>query len=242
MPRTKAFTRRRALQVAAGVGGGLSAVGFGQLFGLQTAHAALQDAQDAPQTILNLAATAESLAITAYYHVIVSNPLGASGGALDYLKRALSAEQYHLDFLKGAGGEPITGEYYLPEAFFTDRAAAASTLVALETAFVAAYLAATRRFAELAEARLAATTAQHAASEAEHLTLARLAGGLAPANPNGLPAPIYYNVSDAVPTLVPFIQGAPGFGSAIGQPGPAAVNALLGGAQAARVPTFTQVF
>lgn len=242
MSRTISLTRRRVLQAAAGVGGGLAAASFAQLVGLRSAHAQLQDAQDTPQTILNIAATAESLAITAYYHAISSNPLGAQGGALDYLKRALSAEQYHLSFLQSAGGEALTNEFYLPEAFFTDRATASATLVALETAFTAAYLAATRRFAELGEARLAATTAQHAASEAEHLALARLAGGLTPANPNSLPAPIYYNVSDAVPTLVPFIQGATGFSPAIGLPGPAAVSTLVGSATAARVPTFTQAF
>lgn len=242
MSRTTPLTRRRMLQAAAGVGGGLTLAGFAQLFGLQTAQAQLQDAQDTPLTILNLAATAEALAITAYYHMIVSNPLGATGVTLDYLKRALGAEQYHLSFLQSAGGEALTGEFYLPEAFFTNKATAVETLVALETAFTAAYLAATRRFAELGEPRLAATTAQHAASEAEHLALVRLAGGLAPANPSGLPAPIYYNVSDAVPTLVPFIQGATGFSAAIGQPGPAAVSALIGSATAEPVPTFTQVF
>jgi hypothetical protein len=240
--RTTALTRRRMLQAAAGVGGGLAFAGLAQGLGLRAAQAQLQDAQDSPQTILNLAATAEALAITAYYHAIASNPLGASGDTLSYLKLALSAEQYHLAFLQSAGAELLTNQFYLPEAFFTEAAAAGETLVALETAFAAAYLAATRRFAELGEARLAATTAQHAASEVEHLALARLAGGSALANPNGLPAPIYYNVSDAVPTLVPFIQGATGFTTAIGLPGPAAVQALLDGVQAVPVPTFTQVF
>jgi hypothetical protein len=230
------------LQAAAGVGGGLALAGFSQLFGVKTASAELQDAQDTPQTILNLAATAEALAVTAYYHAIASNPLGASSGTLAYLKLALSAEAYHLAFLQSAGGEAIGGDFYLPEGFFTSATACAETLVALEVAFTAAYLAATRRFAELGEARLAATTAQHAASEAEHLALARLAGGLGAANPNGLPAPIYYNVSDAVPTLVPFIQGTTGFTGPIGLPGAAAVKTLLGGMEAAKVPTFTQVF
>jgi hypothetical protein len=230
------------LQAAAGVGGGLALAGFSQIFGLKTASAELQDARDTPQTILNLAATAEALAVTAYYHAIASNPLGASGGTLAYLKLALSAEAYHLAFLQSAGGEVIGGAFYLPEAFFTTASSCAETLVALEVAFTAAYLAATRRFAELGEARLAATTAQHAASEAEHLALARLAGGLGPANPNGLPAPIYYNVSDAVPALVPFIQGTTGFTGPIGLPGAAAVRTLIGGLEAAKVPTFTQVF
>lgn len=236
------LTRRQILQAAAGVGGGLAAAGIAQHFAAPTAHAQLQDAQDSPQTILNLAATAEALAVTAYYHAIASNLIGADGSALTSLRLALSAEQYHLAFLQAAGGELLSTEFYLPEAFFTDAQTAAATLVALEGALIGAYLAATRRFAELGEPRLAATTAQHAASEAEHLALARLAGDLAPANPNGLPAPVFYNVSDAVPALVPFIQGVTGFSGPLGLPGPAAVDALLGGVQAVPVPTFTRVF
>jgi hypothetical protein len=217
-------------------------VGFANLFGLSTAYAQLEDAQDTPQTILNLAATAEALAITAYYHTIADNPLKLDDAALIYLKLALTAEQYHLEFLQSAGGELLTTEFYVPDTFFQDKATNAQTLVALETAFIGAYLAATRRFAELNEPRLAATTAQHAASETEHLVVVRLIGGLQPANPNGLPAPIYYNVSDAVPTLVPFIQGGTGLSGPIGLPGAAAVGSLAGKYQAVRVPTFTRVF
>jgi hypothetical protein len=238
----RTIPRRRFLQTAAGLGGGLATAGFAQLFGASTAHAQLQDAEDTLQTIVNLAATAEALAITAYYHTIANNPLGFDAATLVYLKLAMTAEQYHLEFLQSAGGEAITTEFYVPEAFFQDRATNAQTFVALETAFIGAYLAATRRFAELGEPRLAATTAQHAASETEHLTLLRLIGGLLPLNPNGLPAPIYYNVSDAVPTLVPFIQGGTGLIGPIGLPGAAAVRTLAGSDQAVRVPTFTQVF
>jgi hypothetical protein len=230
------------IQTAAGIGGGLATVGFANLFGLSTAYAQLEDEQDTPQTILNLAATAEALAITAYYHTIADNPLKFDDAALIYLKLALTAEQYHLEFLQAAGGELLTTEFYVPDAFFGDRTVNAQTFVAMETAFIGAYLAATRRFAELNEPRLAATTAQHAASETEHLVLLRLIGGLQPANPNGLPAPIYYNVSDAVPTLVPFIQGGTGLSGPIGLPGAAAVRTLAGNYQTVRVPTFTQVF
>jgi hypothetical protein len=230
------------IQTVAGIGGGIASIGFAQLFGVSTVQAELQDAEDTPQTILNLAATAEALAVTAYYHTIAGNPLGLDDAALVYLKLALTAEQYHLEFLQAAGGEVLTSEFYVPDAFLLEKATNAQTFVAMETAFIGAYLAATRRFAELGEPRLAATTAQHAASETEHLTLLRLIGGLSPANPNGLPAPIYYNVSDAVPTLVPFIQGGTGLSGPIGVPDSAMVTNIAGSYQAVRVPTFTQVF
>lgn len=70
------LSRRRVLQAAAGVGGGVAAASFAQLFGLRTAHAQLQDAQDTPQTILNLAATAEALAITCYTRPSLGTPWG----------------------------------------------------------------------------------------------------------------------------------------------------------------------
>ncbi len=236
------LTRRRLIQATAGLSGGLVAGGFAQLFGLSTAYAALEDAEDTPQTILNLAVTAEGLAITAYYHTIANNPLGLDDATLAYLKLALTAEQYHLEFLQSAGGEPLTTDFYIPDTFLVEKVSNARTFVELETAFIGAYLAATRRFAELGEPRLAATAAQHAASEAEHLVLLRLMGGFYPANPNGLPAPIYYNVSDAVPTFVPFVQGGTGFDGPIGLPGAAAIHTITAGYQIVRVPTFTQVF
>lgn len=216
-------------------------LGFAQLFGVQTASAELQDAQDSPQTILNLAATAETLAATAYYATLNGNPLGLSATHRTWLTLALSAELYHLRFLQSLGGRSLASEFYVPEAFLTDVSVTTQTFQAAETAFTAAYLAATRRLAELGEARLAATTAQHGATEAEHLAITRIIAG-APANPNALPAPIYYNVSDAVPTLVPFLQGGDGFIGPVAYPGDETVAQWVGTLRAQEIPTFTQVF
>lgn len=55
-------------------------------------------------------------------------------------------------------------------------------------------------------------------------------------------APIYYNVSDAVPTLTPFLQGGPGFIGPVAFPGVDAINAFLGDDQAVKVPPFVSVF
>jgi hypothetical protein len=41
-----------------------------------------------------------------------------------------------------------------------------------------------------------------------------------------LPSPIYFNVSDAVPTLAPFLQGASGFIGPVSYPGIEHVNAV----------------
>ena len=237
---TKQTTRRGFLRGAAGLAGGAAALSFAHTFGMGTAYAA-HNANDEPQTILNLAATAETLAATSYYYTLRNNPIGFDAAAMTYLKYALSAELYHLEFLTGAGGRALAERFYVPEKFLSDRGTNIATFMAAETAFTGAYLAATRRFAELGNPRLAATTAQHAATEAEHLALTRDIGGLVP-NPNGLPAPIYYNVSDAVPVLAPFLQGGSGFVGPVPFPGAEAIMQLLGDIQATKVPVFLNVF
>jgi len=237
-----ALSRRLVLKGLAGITGGMAAAGFAGMFGLQSAMAQTSsaDAQDDVATIANLAATAETLAATSYYYTILNNPLGFSDFQLSYLKLAMSSELYHLDVLMSLGGKSLADKFYTPTAFLSDKKVNVATFIAAETAFTGAYLAATRRFAELGNPRLAATTAQHAATEAEHLALTRLVGGLIP-NPNALPAPIYYNVSDAVPTLTPFLQGGTGFAGPVPFPGADAIKKLAG-TEAVRVPVFLNVF
>lgn len=235
----RSISRRNMLKGAAGVTGGMALASFANILGARDAFAA-HDRMDDVATIANLAATAETLAATSYYYTILNNPLRLSNNALSYLKLAMSSELYHLKVLQSLGGASLASQFYTPAAFLSDIDVNTSTFIAAETAFTGAYLAATRRFAELGNPRLAATTAQHAATEAEHLALTRLIGGLVP-NPNGLPAPIYYNVSDAVPTLAPFLQGGQGFAGPVPFPGEEAIMRLAG-TEAVPVPVFLNVF
>lgn len=244
MTRKSSVSRRGFVKGATGVGGGIAAVSFAHAFGLvDTASAASSaDRQDDLLTISTLASTAETLAVTSYYYTILNNPFGFNETFLNYLKLAMTSELYHKSIVESLGGKPLAMKFYVPEKFLTDKATNTTTFLAAETAFTGAYLAATRRAAELGNARLAATTAQHAATEAEHLALTRIIGGVQPANPNALPAPIYYNVSDAVPTLAPFLQGGKGFIGPVDFPGVDAVNKLAGNLQAVKVPTMLSVF
>ena len=239
-------SRRSALKTGS-IFAAATAAGFTGLFaGAEDALAAprrlkAHDRQDSVETILNLAATAETLAATSYYGTLTQGGFSLTDFQVLYLKYALSSELYHLQFLQSAGGKSLADQFYIPAKFLSDKATNVATFIAAETAFTGAYLAATRRFAELNQQRLAATTAQHAATEAEHLALTRLVGGFLP-NPNALPAPIYYNVSDAVPTLTPFLTGGTGFIGPVKFPGIDAIKAFLGGVQAAPVPVFVSVF
>jgi len=245
--RTNIGPTRRDVLKRGGIMAAASVIGFGGLFaGAESAFAQprgtkAHDRMDDVATIANLAATAETLAATSYFGTLTQAGFSLSDAARRYLKYAMSSELYHLAVLQSLGGAALANEFYIPEAFLSDFNVNIQTFIAAETAFTGAYLAATRRFAELGEPRIAATTAQHAATEAEHLALTRLVGGLLP-NPNALPAPIYYNVSDAVPTLTPFLTGGPGFIGPVAFPGVDAINAYLGDDQAVKVPTFTMVF
>lgn len=238
--KTLNISRRGLLKGATGLAGGIAAASFAGIFGVKAAEAS-HDASDTPQTILNLAATAESLATTFYYAAIMSAQFDLSDEDVAYLRLALDAEKYHLDFLTANGGQPLTTQFYVPATLLSDPAVFVQVGANAETAFVGAYLAATRRFAELGVPRLAATTAQHACSEAQHLALIRDIGGLLPNN-LALPLPIYYNVSDAVPTLAPFLQGGQGFIGPVAAPSAAQITSALAGAKSDPSQPFTAVF
>jgi hypothetical protein len=220
------LSRRNLLKGAAGVSGGLVAASFASAFGVRSAAAA--NGEDDPQTILNLAATAETLATTFYWAALTLAQFKVADDDVAYLKLALDAEKYHLDFLTSNGGKTLATQFYVPANLLSDAGVFVQTGANAETAFVGAYLAATRRFGDLGLGKLAATTAQHACSEAEHLILIREIGGLSP-NHLALPLPIYYNVSDALPTLAPFLQGGEGFIGPVAAPTPAQIAAALGG-------------
>lgn len=239
MSSTNLMGRRKFLTSTAGIGGGLTMASFATAFGMTPAQAAA--ANDDPQTIANLAATAETLAITFYYSVITSATFDIDDDALNYFRLALDAEHYHLAVLGTLGGKSLTQQFYVPATVLSDADVFIKTGLAAETAFVGAYLAATRIFGEAGLGKLAATTAQHAASEAVHLSLIRDVAGLAP-NDLALNAAIYYNVSDALPTLAPFLKGGSGFIGPVMAPSQAQFEAALGGVMAGHPPPYAKLY
>jgi Ferritin-like domain len=231
--------RRSFLKASAGISGGIAAASFAGAFGMGSAQAAA--ANDDIATIANLAATAETLAVTFYYAAITGAQFDVAEDDLGYMRLAMDAEQYHLDILGTLGGKSLTQQFYVPENVLSDANIFVQTGLAAETAFVAAYLAATRRIAELGNGKLAATTAQHACSESVHLSLIREIGGLPP-NDIALPAAIYYNVSDAVPTLAPFLQGGTGFIGPVSYPTKDQFDAALAGVKAIHAPPYASLY
>jgi hypothetical protein len=132
---------------------------------------------DSVQMIFTGALIAEDLATTFYYHGLTGEVIqdltlaGPQGSATDvsgslgnvgYLRAALAEEIAHADLMRqligragtaGAAGDPVQ-TFYFPAGSFDDITTFLSTLDALESAFIGAYLAAVRELSSMA-ARLA---------------------------------------------------------------------------------------
>ncbi len=227
---------RRSLLKGALLGAPL--LGFSQLFGYTRLFA--QADGDSPEVILNLAATAEALACTHYYTVLTDSSVPLVPAERYFLIAALDTEYQHLQFLRANGAEPLTLEFYMPRNVYNDRANFSNITQQAETAFVAAYLAANRRFAELGESLLAATIAQIAATESVHLALVRQLGGLLP-NHVSLGEALYFNTYEVVPVLQPFLEGGEGFTGPRSYPGDREISTFVGTDAVVVVPPFTEL-
>ena len=202
---SKNLSRRTLLKGGAALSAG-AMLGFNQVFGFsRVLGQAMKD--DDLQTIINLAATAELFATT-HYLAAINGKLGLADRQVDYLKAGFLAEQDHLELLMSLKAVPVVTEFYVPETLFSDQKLFAAVTEVAETAFVGAYLAATRAFSNAGAPQFAVTATQIAAVEAEHRALARQIGGNL-ANNISYAQYTLQNVSDAVPVLQPFLDGKP---------------------------------
>lgn len=214
-------SRRKMLKTA---GVASSAAIFAAGLGLAS-EASAQPAGDDPQTILNLASTAEALAITSFHSIITLSDFFGNLPEVyqNYLRSALAQEQAHFDFLVASGAKPLANQFFFPDGILQSLALYVFVTDVLEGVFIGAYLASVRRFAELNRPDLAWTAASVMGIEAEHKALNRAmgisqAGSGAGANDDneGIinsptrepvePATLY-QVSQAVPTLGPVLMG-----------------------------------
>ncbi len=128
-------SRRDFLKVSAAIGAVATTLSFPAAFGLQHAFAADDDAQ----TILNIAATAETFAVTHYYRAL--SEMKFNDGEKAYMLAAMESELLHRNFLIANGAKPIVEEFYFPEGTFKDNKSLGAVTSVAETVFVAAYLA-----------------------------------------------------------------------------------------------------
>lgn len=217
---------RRSFLRGSAVAAGAATVSFNQLFGVGKLFA--QDGGDDPQLILNIANTAETFACVHYYTALQNaDALGLSAQEQSWLRAFLDSELKHKQFLEANGAVALATEFYVPDGLFTDRDLFVQTTNTAENWFIAAYMAATRRFAELGNSLLAATAAQVAGVESEHQALIRLMGGLQPSFQT-LKEPLFFNVSEVVPLFQPFLEGGDGFVGPAAFPGVDAIVDAVG--------------
>ena len=159
-----ASTRRKFVGGAAATLGGMGLLGF-------TALEAQAAAKNDPQTILNVAATAEVLAT-------IVNTVGGERVSLDAVTKAnIDAAAYeefiHYKVLRSVGGRPVTKKIWVPDAVFASSTGLLSTLVIGDQVFINAYLIGTTTFAEAGEAKFARFAAEFMGAEAVHRALAK---------------------------------------------------------------------
>jgi hypothetical protein len=208
---------RRGFLTATGLAA--TAVTFGSAFGITSASA--QAAGDDVQTIINIAATAEAFAVTHYYRALAKTTKAQfTAGEIAYLKAGLESEQAHFDFLVSAGAKPLYTTFFFPKGTFDDKKTFGAVTGIAETVFVAAYIAAAYQFAVLGHPDLSAIAAQVAAVEAQHLALVNQIAGTFPNN-IALGAAVFGQVSEAVPVVMPLLDGKKG---ALGDMETATVN------------------
>lgn len=217
-----AFSRRTLLK-------GAGAAGFGLTLAQAGVLRAVAQGAESVSDIVNIAATAEELAVTLLGGAISSAQAGSYNkpipdAVVAILQAARSEEQYHLDYLQEAGGKPLTSTFTIPDPkLLTDYDTLFATVVKLEAAFIAAYAAAAREFALLNQPALVKVAFQIGAVEAEHRVLANYALGTRPANDVAFEAVPFNTVGDAAAALkqLGFIGGS---GAAVSYPGPGSIQ------------------
>ncbi len=166
-----AVTRRRFVAGAATTIGGM---GLLSLPATALAHDRAKKAATGndPQTILNIAATAEVLA-TIVNTVGWQKGLGGDAVTQRNIKAAAREELVHYEVLVASGGKPLTKRIWVPDAVFASRTNLLNTLQVGDQIFVNAYLIGTKTFGDAGNGALAVTTAEFMAVEAVHRALAR---------------------------------------------------------------------
>lgn len=236
MSNSKHFSRRTVLKGA--LAGSASLLSFNQLFNYSQLSA--QDNTSDAQTIVNLAVTAEMIACTHYYRVLTESNIELAPNEIEMLKGFLDAELQHLEFLYANNSVPVSTDFYLPLDVYNDREQFSEITEQLETTFIAAYLAATRQLAELGQPLLAATAAQVSAIEQEHLSLVRGIRGVRPNN-TALARALFYDITEAVPALQPFLVSSSEYTGPFNFPGADAIRDLIRDVGVLQVAPFTDL-
>jgi rubrerythrin len=192
-------TTTRSQFISGGAKGGLALLAGGSLLAAGAAPALARQKAVTDTDILKLAATAELLAIDFYSRALGSHRF--HGDDVDYLSAARANERAHYKALADAigNGAPAHLRFRYPAHTFSSRRSIAKVGVALETAFVGAYLGAVTA---LASNDLKGVAAQIGASESQHLSVfSDILHGM----PVGPSFPTALTAAQATAAVTPFI-------------------------------------
>jgi len=186
---------------------------------VQQQLAAATQQSESVNDIINIAVTAEAMAVTLLGAAIAGAPgytnadgsKGLAAPLVTILKAAQATEQAHYNFLTGAGAKPLTLTFNIPDPkIASETKTLFTTIENLESAFIAAYAAAAHEFAMLKNAALVKVAVQIGGTEAEHRALARLALGDSLPHNVAFEAATFNTVGDAAAALekLGFIGGS----------------------------------
>jgi len=168
----RARTTRAGLMRRAGLGAG-ALVAAGALGGPASAFAkSMRAAGNDPQTILNVATSAEVLA-TIVNTIGFERGLGGDPVTQMNVKAAAREELIHYQVLVASGGKAASTKIWIPDAVFANRTNFLSTLEVGDQIFVNAYLIGTLTFGNAGNGTLALVTAEFMGVEGVHRALAR---------------------------------------------------------------------
>ena len=169
---TDGVTRRLLIQRAAVTAAAASAIG-------PVAAFAQSGGGDSPQKLLNVAITAEALAVTYLTGLLANNLIPKQ--FVEVIKAANASEYDHYKALKKLGAKPLTTKFWAPDAFF-EKDKVFATIEAAEDLFVNAYLVGATVFAKNGMADAARYAGEIGGVEAQHRALARFAQNKLPNN------------------------------------------------------------
>lgn len=193
------MTRRRFAGTTAAAG--LGALAASQLGALR----ALAQTKESVADIINIAATAEALAVT-LTGAVIAGAKGYDGGRglspmlVRWVRGIQAEEQAHYQYLTKAGAKPLTLTFTVPQDLAPITKSSRALLdfvVTAETIFIGAYIAAAAEFADLGQPALTQVAFQICGVECEHRDLAHYGVGAVPPNNLGFERAPFRTVGDA---------------------------------------------
>ncbi len=228
----RAFFSKTA-KIAGATALGAAGAGLLQPIAARAATGAITN-KDTVADILNIAATAEALAVTFYYNALENQaglPDVNSVANRNYFQAASIQEYEHLHYLQKLGGAPLATKFYFPDNMFTDESVFFPTALVLEEFFIAAYLIAALDFSGAVSSNI--TTAdpyalgfavQVLGVECEHRALLGVAANITPPNAKIFETFLVKSIKGAAGALTPFLTGGSGYSGPFHTPSTSAVN------------------